>query len=105
MMLLGGGATARCGTVRNGDDVTGQLGVVHGANQSNRFFFSVVKFGISQIRILVPSIKHWPLFQKKGLYIVERKGVYKTLPHYFRLKGLYIVEGRGCINTAPLFTR
>ena len=26
MMLLGGGATARCGTVRHGDDVTGQLG-------------------------------------------------------------------------------
>ena len=26
MMSLGGGATARCGTVRHGDDVTGQLG-------------------------------------------------------------------------------
>ena len=47
MMLLGGGATARCGTVRHGDDVTGQLVVAHSANQSNQFFFSVVKFGIS----------------------------------------------------------
>ena len=84
MMLLGGGATARCGTVRHGDDVTGQLVVVHGANQSSRFFFSVVKYGISQIRILVPSIKHCSNFSDKRAVHSGRKGVYKTLPHYFR---------------------
>ena len=58
--------------------------MVHGANQSSRFFFSVVKYGISQIRILVPSIKHCPNFSDKRAVHSGRKGVYKTLPHYFR---------------------